>query len=482
MVGLPRRGHGLRGPTDDTKLLADMAKARPAWKSETHVLTSFGSGPDSRYAARAGWTGPNGGSSSPVVADGKVYLFFTRPTGPIGLHPHVYGGSEEKFVAYAAKEFPKSEEQREMLRDFFRLNADEVVACLDGATGRTLWEAVLPNRGHNLQTHKHRGFYPVPLVATGVVYCPGTTGRVYALDAATGKLKWEYPDSPETLPAKTTFRCGSPAPVLVGGVLVANMGGLVGIDPTTGKQKWKLDGAFSSSLMPWGSSRVLALRLDHAAKKTHLVGVDVATGKPAFATETAMKAGYVYPLIDGDTLVGFGITPKKAKPGEDDGEVTVHAYRVKADGVEKLWAVPGPSPMVDTAALVVANGSVFVTGFRETFRLDLKTGKTLATVKNVGGARTHVAIAAGGCLLIQPEGRHGKQSFFLLDAGTDTFALRPASGKTGSTHPDAGQWSPPHPHTTAYAVQPLVSPVVDGRIFIRGRDALYCYDLREGTR
>ena len=39
--------------------------------------------------------------------------------------------------------------------------------------------------------------------------------------------------------------------------------------------------------------------------------------------------------------------------------------------------------------------------------------------------------------------------------------------------PTGPAWAPPHPHTTAYANQPIVYPVADGRLFVRGRDAIY---------
>jgi hypothetical protein len=43
----------------------------------------------------------------------------------------------------------------------------------------------------------------------------------------------------------------------------------------------------------------------------------------------------------------------------------------------------------------------------------------------------------------------------------------------------ATPWLPPHSWTTAYANQPIVYPLVDGRLFVRGLDAIYCYDLRQ---
>jgi hypothetical protein len=40
-------------------------------------------------------------------------------------------------------------------------------------------------------------------------------------------------------------------------------------------------------------------------------------------------------------------------------------------------------------------------------------------------------------------------------------------------------WSPNIPHTTSYAARNINHPIVDGRMYIRGGDGIYCYDLRK---
>ena len=57
-----------------------------------------------------------------------------------------------------------------------------------------------------------------------------------------------------------------------------------------------------------------------------------------------------------------------------------------------------------------------------------------------------------------------------------------ADTPAGGNHPLPNQWHPPHPHDTAYANQPVVYPLVDGRLLVRGHDGLYCYDLRTQGR
>ncbi len=77
---------------------------------------------------------------------------------------------------------------REWFRHFWRPRADDVVVCLDAATGKTPWKTVLKDRSVNIQTHKWRGYNPTPFVADGMVFVGNCSRRFYALDAGTGRL------------------------------------------------------------------------------------------------------------------------------------------------------------------------------------------------------------------------------------------------------------------------------------------------------
>jgi hypothetical protein len=76
----------------------------------------------------------------------------------------------------------------------------------------------------------------------------------------------------------------------------------------------------------------------------------------------------------------------------------------------------------------------------------------------------------GDHLLLSPEGQHGEHGYYWIDIGGETPVIA------------GGLWRPPHPTTTAYASQPLVVPVVDGRAFFRGAYGVYAYDLRRDSR
>lgn len=72
--------HGDMSAAPQPPLVDDHNKARPVWRSEAHVPTAYGNAPDNRYFTRALITGNGGGGSSPVVAEGRVYMSFYVPS------------------------------------------------------------------------------------------------------------------------------------------------------------------------------------------------------------------------------------------------------------------------------------------------------------------------------------------------------------------------------------------------------------------
>lgn len=481
-------GFRLAGPEGKAKLIDDLSHARPVWKSEAYIPTGYGSAPDNRYPDRAGLTGNGGGAASPVVADGRVYQFFYTPRGPVGQSkPYIENfigrpfTDEALLLAKSCQLFPQRSFQQDAVLNHFRTEADEVLVCIDVANGRTLWKTTFPQRGNNYQTHKHRGHFPVPLVAGGVVYQPGTTGRLYAVDAATGKLLWEYPDA-QPQPYVTReggVDCHAPSPVLLDGVVVfAASGRVQGVDAKSGAKKWEQPLWHRSSLLPWtggGKSLVIASDRDHEKKQNFAVALDAASGSIVWRQPVEYLIDYTFPLLAGDRLHAYSLKLENVKPGENDGLAIIHAYTISADGLKPAWTSKPLAPIVDTIGMASDGEYVYVSAAREAICLKLATGEPVARVENVGGARTQTAFLAGGRLFIQPEGRHGSQSFLMLDADPKTFRTLPATQAIGTESP----WRPPHTWTTAYANQPIVYPLVDGRLFVRGLDAIYCYDLRQ---
>jgi outer membrane protein assembly factor BamB len=74
-----------------------------------------------------------------------------------------------------------------------RRGEHEIVVALDASTGKTLWEHALEARfSAEYSMENGPGPHASPLVADGRVFAVGSTGKLRALDAATGKLLWTH--------------------------------------------------------------------------------------------------------------------------------------------------------------------------------------------------------------------------------------------------------------------------------------------------
>lgn len=482
-------GGALRGPDCGARMVASLAQARPVWRSEEWVLTSYGNAPDMRYADRAGYTGCGGGSSSPVVWGGMVFQYYYRPSPQAPFLEKTAAGIPIDKRREDAKTLFARETEGRWYMDLFRINADDVVVAMDAATGRTLWKTVFPQRTHNIQTHKMRWLFPVPLVHDGVVYAPGSSGRLYALEAGTGRPLWEYPeaDARAFIPAGADMgraEVNAPSPVMAGGVLAfAAKNQLVGIDPRTGAALWKNPQAvgpmhrWTGDGREWLIVQALETRRNAAGKNEQfavLHKVDPADGRSVWKTDVEFRHYSYLPLMEGDMVLGYDF-------GNWDANVVTGgkalAYRISGQRAEKAWEVPLPRG-TDSYGLTCIGGHMYIFAEAEMLCIELASGKVAGRLDGIGGARTQVAFAADGRVFLQPEGRHGTQSFVMVNADPKDLRILGTGDTTRGPHPISGLWFPPHTHTTAYANQPIVYPVVDGRIFIRGGDGVYCYDLR----
>jgi outer membrane protein assembly factor BamB len=253
---------------------------------------------------------------------------------------------------------------------------------------------------------------------------------------------------------------------------IVTFSGLAGLDAASGKTMWELwteTWAYSTAL-PWqeqGRTRLLMLNaMPEQNVRVHCV--DPASGRPLWAKgqESDIVPHNDLVILSGGILVGpaKGATPAP-EAGKDAG-FALAAYRWADDGMRPLWKWQCPVPAVDRLGVAAAAGRLFVSAESHVFCLDLASGKELARVEGAGGARNQEAWLAEGRLFINPEGRHGGYTLHMLTSDPKDFRILTAN------------WDPPQAQTTAYANMGNPSPVVDGRLFMRGKDAVYCYNLR----
>ncbi len=275
---------------------------------------------------------------------------------------------------------------------FTRQDADELLVCLDAATGKEIWREKYASQAAAEPMGRHPGPRSSPAVAAGKVVCYGARGILSCFDAATGKLVWRKDDFAGTWPRFFT----SSSPIIADGLCIAQLGGeekggIVAYDLSSGNEKWKWteDGSAYSSptlLTVSGTKMLVAL----TAKK--VVGVGMSDGKLLWELPFPVP-GRAYnaatPVIEGDTVIfaGSGRGTKAVKI-----EKTSDGFAAK-----ELWSNPDNAVQFNTPILKA--GRIYgISQKGDLFCLEAQSGKTLWTAP-LGGKDFGSIIDAGSTLV-----------------------------------------------------------------------------------
>jgi outer membrane protein assembly factor BamB len=444
----------------------DLTKARLVWKSSDVILSSWG------YPGKQSWLG----FGSPVIADGRVFIALPEGDG--------------EQIDPARK--TAVEEMRAKIGDLKRFLTDELVAkvsCidvgdvvygLDAKTGETLWRRAWPKRGMNCWTENGSGHHHL-VYGVGTVFGVGVAGHVFALDAASGEVRWEarpFADlgditKMEAEWAKAKASGSVPgrgvgsgwlteAPVHADGVVVFGGGGrLVAYDAASGKELWRQDGLLGRWTSPliWrngGTAQVLCA-------KENLTLLDLRSGRPVW--QQTCIATVATPALSGEVVV----------LRTDEGQGTVAAYRLSAAGAQELWRWSGkPQSPGQSNSPVIHHGRVYLNvktpggdAVSKYFWLclDLATGTQLGLAPCVDFAPKAwaSAVASNGILFISPHNASGRKCLAIIADPADFKVLKPVPFPVDGCN------------STSLAI-------VDGRLYSRGLDGIYCHDLRQQDR
>ena len=409
------RGPNRNGVAPHSPKLAD------AWGPEGPVLL-WKSGEKIVGGPKKGGSFSNYGS--PVVANGKVYLYVCDQAA-----------------------------------------AADQIFCLDADTGKTLWKASYSGRPNG-------GCSSTPYVGGGKVFAVGSNG-MYCLNAETGKEVWKTPsiclagkggelaNQANRLDDEADDTGGdgiNTSPAIVDGVLVVMAGSgkhlnpgvndpgkesgvLKGFDPATGKELWacpqatsdpNMNGDKSSSVAVWNSDKGPRL----ITQTGKLTCVNPKDGSVIWQDYRQQKSPGT-PAIVGDVCITAG---------------NVSGYRLQPDKAEELF-VKFTGDRV--GSYLLHDGHVFG-DFGGTYRcLDL-TGKVLWQ-KSTGSGISSPVLADG-------------KVFHIVSSKNDSdskLAMFSASPTMPATFFAV---SVPAMHNTSPAI-------CDGRLFIRLVDGVACYDL-----
>jgi outer membrane protein assembly factor BamB len=225
----------------------------------------------------------------------------------------------------------------------FAAGASDVVAAFESASGRELWRTPLgpTYAGHD---GSHDGPIATPAADGDRVYALGPRGRLVALDARTGAVRWSQ-DLTQEKDAVRPYYGWSTSPLLVGrcAIVQHSVKGRQSVacyDRATGRARWTAGGRGEV----WYQSPVLATLGGReqvvAADQESLYGVDPANGAVLWSHAHGgdgrpIATGSTVPLvIEGDRVL---ITPR------DDSAVLLRVTRDPAGSwrVEPVWTTKG---------------------------------------------------------------------------------------------------------------------------------------------
>ncbi|MGD0755542.1 MAG: PQQ-binding-like beta-propeller repeat protein [Bacteroidales bacterium] len=221
----------------------------------------------------------------------------------------------------------------------------EVILCLDAATGKELWKttyAAMAVTGPSAS--QHPGPRGTPAVSNGKVVTFGASGILSCLDAATGKLLWRKDNPSNAFPA---FFTGT-SPLITDGLCIIHIGKkddgqVVAYDLNSGNEKWKWSGEGPS----YSSPSVMTLegkKLLIAITEKNIMALSLTDGKLLWQIATPVQQRYyncVSPYIDGQTIyyTGQGTGMKAIKVEKSGNEyVTKELWSNKEVGAK--WNTP----------------------------------------------------------------------------------------------------------------------------------------------
>lgn len=327
--------------------------------------------------------------------------------------------------------------------------------ALDRKTGKKAWELKVGKAGGN-----YSGPRCTPATDGALVFGIGQFGDLVAASAKTGKEVWRKSFAADFKGDSGNWNF-SESPLLDGDRLVVTPGGseatMVALDKKTGKVQWKgtVPGGDTAGYASVVVAQFGGVKQYVTLMANGLVSFDAADGKMLWRYGTkgdrfgGNTANIPTPIVRGDYVF--------AAAGYGRGAALL---KVTRDGAEFK-----PEEVYWNRALTNKHGGVVLVGDRlfgdrddsgSPWCADFLTGKVLWTRKGGEGGGSAALTAADGKLFI----RYSDGWVVLASATADRYE-------------ELGAFKVPNGTQNTWA-HPVV---LDGKLFVREKDAVYCYDV-----
>ncbi|MEM6453978.1 MAG: PQQ-binding-like beta-propeller repeat protein [Acidobacteriota bacterium] len=315
------------------------------------------------------------------------------------------------------------------------------VGAFDASTGKRLWTHRL---GKERRDQFGDGPRATPTVHDGVVYAVGELGALVALDAATGKVRWQH-DLADRFDARIPTWGISSSPLVVDDLLLHNVGGkrgylIVAFNLADGKVAWH-----TGSGKP-GYATPLDVTLGGVRQAVFFAGEEIISVKPDDGTvlwQRPWRTSY-----DVNAAMPIFLAPDKIfiSSGYDVGAIVLQVAK-RSDGslaVETAWKGRGMKNQYSSS--VLHDGTIY--GFDDSIlkAIDPATGDTRWRARGFGHGSL---IYADGHLIVL--GDRGKLA--LVEASPTGYVEKASTDMLSGKH-----WTAP----TLY----------DGQLLIRNEKEL----------
>ncbi|HUS47149.1 MAG TPA: PQQ-binding-like beta-propeller repeat protein [Phycisphaerae bacterium] len=294
------------------------------------------------------------------------------------------------------------------------MGSDGSLRAVDAKTGKAKWsfqdkeaakeQARAP--GPQVVTGGAQG--PAPLIADGTVYVSARAGHIYAVDLATGRLKW-----------KSASADGFGPPAIAGGVLYVGGtdGGVYALDAATGKQSWRGELPNGAAVAPVVVGKTVYV----ADKDKNVHALAAATGQKR-TLASGLTAAVVGMVAVGDEMLVVrttdGLTALDLRTGQSKWSHPLPTHQPLQAMNVRFQVAGGQINAADIAAQydgagrpVLQAGVLYAAGTNEIHAIDAASGKQLWSYKpkpKAGQAQAQVRqvfVGNAGVVVIGGQGR-----------------------------------------------------------------------------